>query len=151
MAKSTLRKIVAFIGMFIIALIGIAIAIITGKVLITLILTLIIAVVFSSIVLRKNIAEKAMKKDTIYLNYGVEYASWCRNVDDEEYEAETIEECIAYGEDVIYDQEQYQSATGITQTFSTTGVKEVKVLVNGVVKKNETVDFSKGDATVNAE
>ena len=69
----------------------------------------------------------------------------------EEVTPDKVKLTIKVGEDVIYDQEQYQSATGITQTFSTTGVKEVKILVNGVVKKNETVDFSKGDATVNAQ
>mgnify|MGYP003305858716 CR=1 FL=1 len=54
-------------------------------------------------------------------------------------------------EDVIYDQNQYPSATSISTSFSTTGVKEVKVLIDGVTKKTESVDFSKGDATVNAQ
>ena len=58
---------------------------------------------------------------------------------------------IKVGDDTIYDQEQYPSATNITQTFSATGVKEVKVMVDGVTKKSETVDFSKGDATVTAQ
>ncbi|MBO5398584.1 MAG: Stk1 family PASTA domain-containing Ser/Thr kinase [Clostridia bacterium] len=57
---------------------------------------------------------------------------------------------LKVGEDTIYDQEQLPSETNITQTFSTTGVKEVKILVDGVTKKTETVDFSKGDATVTA-
>ena len=58
---------------------------------------------------------------------------------------------IKVGDDTIYDQEQLPTETNITQTFSTTGVKEVKVLVDGVTKKTETVDFSKGDATVSAQ
>ncbi len=58
---------------------------------------------------------------------------------------------IKVGDDTIYDQEQLPTETNITQTFSTTGVKEVKVLVDGVTKKTETVDFSKGDATVTAQ
>ena len=58
---------------------------------------------------------------------------------------------IKVGDDTIYDQKQYPSATNITQTFSATGVKEVKVMVDGVTKKSETVDFSKGDATVTAQ
>ena len=56
---------------------------------------------------------------------------------------------IKVGEDTIYDQEQYPSATGISSKFTTSGVKEVKVLVDGVTKKTESVDFSKGDSTVN--
>lgn len=58
---------------------------------------------------------------------------------------------IKVGDDTIYDQEQLPTETNISQTFSTTGVKEVKVLVDGVTKKTETVDFSKGDATVTAQ
>ena len=57
---------------------------------------------------------------------------------------------IKVGDDTIYDQEQYPSATNINQTFSATGVKEVKIMVDGVTKKSETVDFSKGDMTVSA-
>lgn len=57
---------------------------------------------------------------------------------------------IKVGDDTIYDQEQYPSATNISQTFSATGVKEVKIMVDGVTKKSETVDFSKGDMTVSA-
>ena len=58
---------------------------------------------------------------------------------------------IKVGEDTIYDQDQYPTSTAISAKFSTTGVKEVKVLVDGVTKKSESVDFSKGDATVNAQ
>jgi serine/threonine-protein kinase len=69
----------------------------------------------------------------------------------EEVTPDKVKLTIKVGEDTIYDQDQYPTATGISQSFSTTGVKEVKILVDGVVKKNETVDFSKGDATVNAQ
>jgi beta-lactam-binding protein with PASTA domain len=69
----------------------------------------------------------------------------------EEITPDKVKLTIKVGDDTIYDQEQYPTATGISQSFSTTGVKEVKVLVDGVVKKNETVDFSKGDTTINAQ
>jgi len=69
----------------------------------------------------------------------------------EQVTPEKVHLTIKVGDDTIYDQDQYPTATNISQSFSTTGVKEVKVLVDGVTKKTETVDFSKGDATVNAQ
>ena len=72
-------------------------------------------------------------------------------VSTETVKPEKVKLTIKVGDDTIYDQEQLPTETNITQTFSTTGVKEVKVLVDGVTKKTETVDFSKGDATVSAQ
>ncbi len=72
-------------------------------------------------------------------------------VSTETVKPEKVKLTIKVGDDTIYDQEQLPTETNITQTFSTTGVKEVKVLVDGVTKKTETVDFSKGDATVTAQ
>ena len=69
----------------------------------------------------------------------------------EEVTPDKVKLVIKVGDDVIYDQEQYPSATSISTSFSTTGVKEVKVLVDGVTKKNESVDFSKGDTTLNIQ
>ena len=67
----------------------------------------------------------------------------------EEITPDKVKLVIKVGEDTIYDQDQYPTATAISARFSTSGVKEVKVLVDGVTMKTESVDFSKGDATVN--
>ena len=69
----------------------------------------------------------------------------------EEITPEKVKLVIKVGEDIIYDQDQYPSATSISTSFATTGVKEVKVLINGVTKKTESVDFSKGDTTLNIQ
>ena len=73
------------------------------------------------------------------------------NVVKEETTPDKVKLVVKVGEDTIYDQEQYPTTTAISTRFTTTGVKEVKVLVDGVTKKSETVDFSKGDATVTAQ
>lgn len=67
----------------------------------------------------------------------------------EEVTPDKVKLVIKVGEDTIYDQDQYPSSTAISARFTTSGVKEVKVLVDGVTKKTESVDFSKGDSTVN--
>lgn len=67
----------------------------------------------------------------------------------EEVTPDKVKLVIKVGEDTIYDQDQYPSSTAISSKFTTSGVKEVKVLVDGVTKKTESVDFSKGDSTVN--
>ena len=69
----------------------------------------------------------------------------------EEITPDKVKLVIKVGEDIIYDQDQYPSATSISTNFATTGVKEVKVLINGVTKKTESVDFSKGDTTLNIQ
>ena len=67
----------------------------------------------------------------------------------EEVTPEKVKLVIKVGEDTIYDQDQYPTTTAISAKFSTIGVKEVKILVDGVTKKTESVDFSKGDSTIN--
>lgn len=69
----------------------------------------------------------------------------------EEVTPDKVKLTIKVGEDTIYDQSQYPSVTTITASFSSTGVKEVKVIVDGVTKKTESVDFSKGDSTLNIQ
>ena len=73
------------------------------------------------------------------------------NVVKEESTPEKVKLVVKVGDDTIYDQDQYPTTTAISTRFTTTGVKEVKVLVDGVTKKSETVDFSKGDSTVTAQ
>lgn len=67
----------------------------------------------------------------------------------EEITPDKVKLVIKVGEDTIYDQDQYPTTTSISTKFTTSGVKEVKVLVDGVTKKTESVDFSKGDSTIN--
>ena len=72
------------------------------------------------------------------------------NIVKEETTPEKVKVVIKVGDDTIYDQDQYPTTTDISARFTTTGVKEVKVIVGGVTKKAETVDFSKGDTTITA-
>lgn len=67
----------------------------------------------------------------------------------EEVTPDKVKLVIKVGEDTIYDQNQYPSATAISASFSASGVREVKIILDGVTKKTENVDFSKGDSTVN--
>ena len=41
--------------------------------------------------------------------------------------------------------------TDISKSWTSSGVKEVKVKVNGVTKYTETVDFNQGDKTINVK
>ena len=41
--------------------------------------------------------------------------------------------------------------TDITKSFTTSGVKELKVKINDVTKYTQTIDFNKGNQTINVE
>ena len=55
---------------------------------------------------------------------------------------------IVVGPDTIFSEEVNSKATTVEKTWSTTGVKEVKVIFDGVTVYRESVDFNKGDKTL---
>ena len=58
---------------------------------------------------------------------------------------------IKVGEDTIYSETKKLTTTDITASYTASGVKDVKVYVDDVVKYNKSVDFSTGDQTVTVE
>jgi len=56
---------------------------------------------------------------------------------------------IEVGDDTILSDSYLMTKTDISKTWTTSGVKEVKVKVNGVTKFTQTVDFNKGDQVIN--
>lgn len=64
-------------------------------------------------------------------------------------EIETGEVIIKVGDETIYKNNVKYTETNISASYSGTGVKEVKVLVEGVTKSSgKKVDFNKGDTTI---
>ena len=55
---------------------------------------------------------------------------------------------LEVGEDTILSDSYPMNKTDITKSWTTSGVKILKVKVNGVTKYEQTVDFNKGDQTV---
>ncbi|MBQ7410866.1 MAG: Stk1 family PASTA domain-containing Ser/Thr kinase [Clostridia bacterium] len=55
---------------------------------------------------------------------------------------------LEVGEDTILSDSYSMNRTDITKSWTTSGVKILKVKVNGVTKYEQTVDFNKGDQTV---
>ena len=66
-------------------------------------------------------------------------------------EVEKATVVIEVGEDIILSNSYNMTKTDISQTWTTSGVKEVKVKVNGVTKFTQTVDFKKGDQVINVD
>ena len=64
-------------------------------------------------------------------------------------EIESATVVIEVGDDTILSESYKKNRTDITKTWNTSGVKEVKVKVDGVTKFTQTVDFNKGDQVVN--
>lgn len=58
---------------------------------------------------------------------------------------------IKVGEDNIYSETKKLNTTDISASYNASGVKDVKVYVDDVVKFNKSVDFSQGDQTVTVE
>lgn len=58
---------------------------------------------------------------------------------------------IKVGEDTIYSETKKLTTTDITASYTASGVKDVKVYVDDVVKYNKSVDFSSGDQTLTVE
>ena len=56
---------------------------------------------------------------------------------------------IEVGDDTILSDSYLMTKTDISKTWTTSGVKEVKVKVNGVTKFTQTVDYNKGDQVIN--
>ena len=63
-------------------------------------------------------------------------------------EVEKATVVIEVGEDIILSDSYPMNKTDITKSWTTSGVKTMKVKVNGVTKYEQTVDFNKGDQTV---
>ena len=55
---------------------------------------------------------------------------------------------IDVGDDTILSDSYPMNKTDITKSWTTSGVKTMKVKVNGVTKYEETVDFNRGDQTI---
>lgn len=55
---------------------------------------------------------------------------------------------IEVGDDTILSDSYLMTKTDISKSWTTSGVKEVKVKVNGVTKFTQTIDFNKGDQTI---
>ena len=64
-------------------------------------------------------------------------------------EVEKATVVIQVGEDTILKDSYLMTRTDISKSFTTSGVKEVKVKVNDVTKYTQTIDFNKGDQVVN--
>ena len=58
---------------------------------------------------------------------------------------------ITVGEDTILSDAYSMTKTDISASHTTSGVKEVKVKVDGVTKYTQTVDFNKGSQTINVK
>ncbi len=66
-------------------------------------------------------------------------------------EVKSAKVVIKVGDDNIYSETKKLTTTDITASYTTSGVKEVKVYVDDVVKYNKSVDFSSGDQTITVE
>ena len=55
---------------------------------------------------------------------------------------------IEVGEDTILSDLYLMTKTDISKSWTTSGVKVLKVKVNGVTKFEQTIDFNNGDQTV---
>lgn len=66
-------------------------------------------------------------------------------------EVKSAKVVIKVGEDNIYSETKKLTTTDISASYTTSGVKEVKVYVDDVVKYNKSVDFSAGDQTLTVE
>lgn len=64
-------------------------------------------------------------------------------------EVATATVAIKVGDDTILNDVYKLNKTDITKTWTTSGVKELKILVDGVTKFTQTVDFNKGNQVVN--
>ncbi len=58
---------------------------------------------------------------------------------------------ITVGDDIILNEKYLKTKTDISASFTTSGVKDVKVKVDSVTKYTETVDFSQGSKTINVK
>ena len=63
-------------------------------------------------------------------------------------EIETANVVIKVGEDTIEDTTYKKNKTNISKTWTSSGVKEVRVIIDGVTRFTQTVDFNKGDQVV---
>ena len=66
-------------------------------------------------------------------------------------EPENCKVQIKVGSDQILDSTYKKTETGISKAWTSSGVKEVKVIIDGTTYYNTSIDFSKGDQTVNVK
>ena len=66
-------------------------------------------------------------------------------------EVEKATVVIEVGDDTILSDSYPMNKTDITKSWTTAGVKILKIKVNGVTKYEQTVDFNKGNQTVNVK
>ena len=63
-------------------------------------------------------------------------------------EVEKATVAIEVGDDTILSDSYAMTKTDISKSWTTSGVKTLKIKVNGVTKYEQTIDFNKGDQTV---
>ncbi len=78
-----------------------------------------------------------------------EYGNTVTSTTTPEIERATV--VIEVGSDTILSDSYLMTKTDISKSWTASGVKEVKVKVNGVTKYTETVDFNQGDKTINVK
>ena len=78
-----------------------------------------------------------------------EYGNMVEETVTPEVERATVS--IEVGSDTILSDSYLLTKTDISKTWTTSGVKEVKVKVNGVTKFSQKVDFNKGDQSINVK
>lgn len=78
-----------------------------------------------------------------------EFGNTVQNTTVPEVEKATV--VIEVGEDIILSNTYNMTKTDISKEWTASGVKEVKVKVNGVTKFTQTVDFKKGNQTINVD
>lgn len=95
-------------------------------------------------------------KSTITINVNLKSLTGYTEATTDEYgnvvggdNTDTAKLKIQVGEDVIMEETRKLSETSISKSWSSTGVQTVKVVVDGVTKYTQSVDFSKGDTTIN--
>ncbi len=66
-------------------------------------------------------------------------------------EIESANVVIKVGEDVIENDSYKKTKTDISKTWVSSGVKEVKVIIDGVTRFTQTVDFNKGDQIIDVK
>ena len=96
----------------------------------------------------KSLMNYTEPKATV-LNTIDDYGNTVQNTVTPSVEKATV--VIEVGEDTILSDSYLMTKTDISKTWTTSGVKEVKVKVNGVTKYTQTVDFNKGDQSINVK
>lgn len=66
-------------------------------------------------------------------------------------EVESANVVIKVGDDVIENSSYKKTKTDLSKTWTASGVKEVKIIIDGVTRYTQSIDFNKGDQVINAQ